>query len=714
MAAEPNQDHRQHASRDYTQGSIGVEGAGTMQHRNINNYHGHVLTQLVDHSKEKLEKLSENVNMPFAMPDLGEDQYMKSQLYEPLKPLMKEMVQNNRRASTYERILSRTSMLDKKPTAVQIMSYSQDDESIIYHKENFESIVQFNNVNNLEVIVLVVAGPYRSGKSFLLNWFIDRLSKMENGTPLDEISGIPENFSGFKFISGSVRETKGMLAYSKIFKVKLKETEKAFLLIDTQGTFDNESTEKENKILFSLSTVISSIQIYNVTRELSKDKFEHLELFSTYANFFLDNSDCKPFQSLMFLVRDWRHVDQYDYGLKGGIDYLNKDWLDKDVMNCHKDLLNNSFEEVQCFLMPNPGEELDEEGTLETVEKLFVEEMGIFIKTVIQQSNENEKKINGISIKCADIPKIFENFIEHFKTTDKPVEYTLVQAMSESFYSKLCDQYLNEFFNLTKSLDFDNPDKLVESFQNLKSSVVTRFLNLKTIDKSTKNKYKEKLEVNIEEAFLNIKAKNSLKEQINAIQKKKSNIEEIIIKNQKEHMEEREKFKEVYIQENQKQNRLTKKIKEEKELLEEKNQDAIRKVQKIKNLQEEKYKKDMAELEKKKDKASKEQIAILKKQHEQQQKNFASNIKQLEDYHAKQNQNLMVKLNAIKENREKQQKLHEAQMARMEQLHAEEQKRYKENRKKLVAQQQAARRGVRGVFSDIGCILDVAFDIFRR
>ena len=599
--------------------------------------------------------------------------------------------------------------------AVQIVSYSQVDENIIYHKVNFESIVQFNNVNNLEIIVLVVAGPFRSGKSFLLNWFIDRLSKMENGTPLDEISGIPEDFSGFKYRSGIERETKGMLAYSKIFKVKLKETEKAFLLIDTQGTFDNESTEKENKILFSLSTLISSIQIYNVTRELSKDKFEHLELFSTYASFFLDNSDCKPFQSLMFLVRDWRHVDEYDYGLKSGTDYLNKDWLDKENMSYHKKLLNNSFEEVQCFLMPYPGEELDEDETLETVEKLFVEEMGIFVKTVIQQSHENEKKLNGISIKCFDLPKMFENFIEHFKTTDIPVEYTLVQAMSESFYSKLCDQYLNEFFNLTKSLEFGNPDKLTESFQNLKSTVVTRFLNLKTIDQNTKDKYKTKLEVNIDEILLNIKANNSLKEQINIIEKKKSNIEGIIMKKQKEHMEKIKKFRETYSQENRKQNQMIEKINDEKVILDEKNKDAIRKEHKRKEIQDKKHKKDMAELEKKKDKASKEQIAVLKKQHEEQQKHFASNIKQLEDSHEKQNKKLMAELNAIKENREKQQKLHEAQMERMERSHAEDQDRYVETINQLVSQQQFAAWGLPGlIVKGVGSVINSVVGLFRR
>ena len=35
--------------------------------------------------------------------------------------------------------------------------------------------------------------------------------------------------------------------------------------MDTQGTFDNRATKKQTVTIFSLSTLLSSIQIYNVS-----------------------------------------------------------------------------------------------------------------------------------------------------------------------------------------------------------------------------------------------------------------------------------------------------------------------------------------------------------------------------------------------------------------------------------------------------------------
>ena len=440
--------------------------------------------------------------------------------------------------------------------AVQIVSYSQVDENIIYHKENFESIVQFNNVNNLEIIVLVVAGPYRSGKSFLLNWFIDRLSKMENGTPLDEISGIPEDFSGFKYRSGIERETKGMLAYSKIFKVKLKETEKAFLLIDTQGTFDNESTEKENKILFSLSTLISSVQIYNVTSQLSKDKLENLELFSTYAKLFSDNIENCPFQSLIILIRDWKHKKDHNFGFEGGASYLNKKWFNKDAIEHHKQLLCSSFEDIKCFLMPKPGLELSEKGLLNKLKPLFKQEMSSFVCDVIKYSYSKEKRIAGVGeIKCSDLPFMFNDFIKHYKTTDIPDENTPLQATSEFFYRKLHDQCFKNYCDGINENNLDSIFDFGKQHFKLKNEVIYNFFTSTDIDKTIKIEYKRRLKVAINEKFVNLveifeakNKKNLREEELKTANKHK-------IQTQKHNNEIRE-FQEKLNKEQEKQNQL--------------------------------------------------------------------------------------------------------------------------------------------------------------
>jgi atlastin len=52
----------------------------------------------------------------------------------------------------------------------------------------------------------------------------------------------------------------------------------AVVLMDTQGTFDNESTMRECTTIFALSTLIASVQIYNITQNLKEDDLQHLEV----------------------------------------------------------------------------------------------------------------------------------------------------------------------------------------------------------------------------------------------------------------------------------------------------------------------------------------------------------------------------------------------------------------------------------------------------
>lgn len=67
--------------------------------------------------------------------------------------------------------------------------------------------------------------------------------------------------------------------------------------MDTQGSFDSQSTVKDCATIFALSTMVSSIQIYNVTHNIQEDDLQHLSLFTEYGRLALeDNIDSKPFQ----------------------------------------------------------------------------------------------------------------------------------------------------------------------------------------------------------------------------------------------------------------------------------------------------------------------------------------------------------------------------------------------------------------------------------
>ncbi|KAK8780520.1 hypothetical protein V5799_018138 [Amblyomma americanum] len=138
------------------------------------------------------------------------------------------------------------------------------------------------HLKNKPVVVISVAGAFRKGKSFLLNLFRRHL---RNQCRTDWMNESDAALDGFSWRGGSERETTGMLLWSEVFLVTTPEgQELAVVLMDTQGTFDRKSTMKESARIISLSTMLSSVFIYNLSQNIVEDDVQHLQLFCDYAH----------------------------------------------------------------------------------------------------------------------------------------------------------------------------------------------------------------------------------------------------------------------------------------------------------------------------------------------------------------------------------------------------------------------------------------------
>lgn len=88
--------------------------------------------------------------------------------------------------------------------------------------------------------------------------------------------------------------------------------------MDTQGTFDHTSTVMECASIFAMSTLISSVQIFNLSQQIQEDDLNNLRLFTEYAQLAKKTGNNAPFQRLLFLIRDWANSDEYSFGFEGG------------------------------------------------------------------------------------------------------------------------------------------------------------------------------------------------------------------------------------------------------------------------------------------------------------------------------------------------------------------------------------------------------------
>ncbi|KPJ17047.1 Atlastin [Papilio machaon] len=168
---------------------------------------------------------------------------------------------------------------DIQRRGLQIVS-PKPDHTFELDERSLTELLDSPDVRNRSVVLVAVAGAFRKGKSFLLDFFLRYLHHTYVLNSKDENWLGPEDepLQGFGWRGGSERHTTGLLLWSQPFKATLENGEKvAIFLMDTQGTFDSESTVRDNATVFALSTMISSVLIYNLSQNIEEDELQHLQ-----------------------------------------------------------------------------------------------------------------------------------------------------------------------------------------------------------------------------------------------------------------------------------------------------------------------------------------------------------------------------------------------------------------------------------------------------
>ncbi|XP_074599936.1 atlastin GTPase [Brevipalpus obovatus] len=319
---------------------------------------------------------------------------------------------------------------------VQIIEVDGDTGTFRLKNEELRSILLQEKVKDKPVAVVSIAGDFRKGKSFLLNLFVRYLQKKDNWL-VDK----DEPLRGFSWRGGHERDTSGILMWSKPFITKRKDgREIAILLMDTQGTFDNKTTVKENATIFAISTMTSSIQIFNLLHNMQEDNLQMLEAFLEYGRIAQKSVDAKPFQRLMFLIRDWSYPYEYEYGIGGGQHLLEEQLKvtskQRPQLQRVRKNINSCFSHIGCFLLPHPGPKVatnpNFDGRVSDIDPEFVQNMEQLMYQLLAPDNIVVKQVSGRDLTGAQLLEYFIVYTAGFNGENIPEPTTMLEATAEA------------------------------------------------------------------------------------------------------------------------------------------------------------------------------------------------------------------------------------------------------------------------------------------
>jgi actin-like ATPase involved in cell morphogenesis len=309
---------------------------------------------------------------------------------------------------------------------VNVRTLPNAPSRFILEKTPFRQIL--SEVGKRPIYLLSIAGASRQGKSFLMNVILHYLEELEKGAAggggvdaWDSIASL-HSVDGFHIENRNVRDTIGIWMWSKPFVFKQSSGQEiAILLMDTQGVFDKFSTKREWAMIVGLSLLTSSCLIYNLLNNLQED---NLEIFTNFVEFGMlslqgNENATSVFQKLLFLIRDWGFPNDNPYGSVGGSTFIQEQLkvvpeIPEELRKVRKKL-TNVFEEIECFLMPHPGNAAKENnysGSLRPLEPVFLKNLKSFLENLIIIDELKPLHIGGTPVTGVELMAYFSKYIE--------------------------------------------------------------------------------------------------------------------------------------------------------------------------------------------------------------------------------------------------------------------------------------------------------------
>lgn len=376
-----------------------------------------------------------------------------------------------------------------------------DDESNepikIFHKNVDTSVYELNtnelnkvleSIGNRPFSVISMNGVKKTGKSFLLNYIIRFLTefscdfgKEPSKKFLDTCDHVPK---GFKTGRGVDSTTIGILMWPKPFIVKDNNgQEVAILLLDTQGCFDNNADQKESALIFSVSAQLSDLLIFNVEKDILRDRdLQFMNFFLDYAKHLnkagnnssvtnntdnQNNNNCNneipitdqsyyaKFNRLMILLRDFPCDPNYPYGYYDEWDKpsgANKNYkferINDSSLESDEIKISDCYEHISCFLMPIPDLKIQNgnfRGRVSEMGNDFRKMLDRFINVILTGPVFSAKKLQNQLITAVEFKDYVNTLAKYILENEAPDIMNLLQLHTQYANKKCVNNMKNRY-----------------------------------------------------------------------------------------------------------------------------------------------------------------------------------------------------------------------------------------------------------------------------
>ncbi|CAL4076539.1 unnamed protein product, partial [Meganyctiphanes norvegica] len=300
----------------------------------------------------------------------------------------------------------------------------------IGNPKKLRALLDKPNIRDLPIFTLAVAGEYRTGKSFLLSYF---LRYLQNQNAANWLGDEDEKLVGFDHQYGCESVTQGINIWHQPFIVKCRKNDGSVqkivvLLMDSQGIFSAQEDKEASQILriFALTTMISSVLVFNLMNQLNESVLSHLQLFTEYAKEATGRNET-PFQKLMLLIRDWAKPDIKPFGSQGANEYFHK------YFQGNKHFLSDTFGDIECYLMPRPGDCVERgtyNGCLRDLRSDFKHHLQNLTEDLLDPHHlvlNLKKELTGEVITAGDFCDYFENCCELLARVDWKQPHSMIK-----------------------------------------------------------------------------------------------------------------------------------------------------------------------------------------------------------------------------------------------------------------------------------------------